>query len=318
MDIKAKKKLLSAILISIGFMVFFISQVQWEHFSLIAERVAIENFLFAFLILFTANFIRTLRFNKIDHTGVGLGNWWIMTQVYNLMTATLPGGAGEAATAYLLKRFSSFNMLSALRILILTRIMDVTWLSALLFFAAMQIGETASYREVAASLSGIAFIVSIIVAHPKSERIIIKLLRKMPIKSRIMNRALERFEDVANISEQSLGGNIFGVTMLLSALSMIGVALSVHFVLISFGTGFTLVQSLYCFGVYALFQMVPVQGIAGIGTQAAWWSLSLKAVGYEVADTIALGIVLHGTFYMFIALMGLIAILFVPVIRKFG
>ena len=87
-----------------------------------------------------------------------------------------------------------------------------------------------------------------------------------------------------------------------SVLMMIVAVISIYFTLRSFGVDFSLLQSVYCFGIYAVFQIVPVQGIAGIGTQAAWWSLALTAAGYQATDTIAIGFVLHGIFYLFIAL----------------
>ena len=83
-----------------------------------------------------------------------------------------------------------------------------------------------------------------------------------------------------------------------------------HLVLQAFGIEFTLIQSAYCYGVYAIFQVVPVQGIAGIGTQAAWWAIALKAAGYHSSDVIALGFILYGIFYLFIAVMGIFSFLF--------
>jgi hypothetical protein len=87
-----------------------------------------------------------------------------------------------------------------------------------------------------------------------------------------------------------------------------GAVILMHLILRSFGIDFTLSQSAYCFGVYAIFQIVPVQGIAGIGTQAAWFALALNAAGYRADDAIALGFVLHGTFYVFISSLGLFSL----------
>jgi hypothetical protein len=90
---------------------------------------------------------------------------------------------------------------------------------------------------------------------------------------------------------------------------MIAGVVSVHLLLRSFGVDFSPLQSTYCYGVYMIFQIVPVQGIAGIGTQAAWWALALNAAGYHSNDLVALGFILHGSFYFFIAVIGLSALL---------
>lgn len=297
-------------------MALLLFKVDWTHFSLIAGRIVVKDIIFAFILLLAANFIRALRFYKIDHHGNKLGHWWVVNQVYNLMTATLPGGAGEAATVYLLKKFSAFNIVSAFRILFLTRLMDLTGLSALLLFAALQMGRATPYREVALWTSAVVSIMTIIITHPKSERSIVRLIEKIPVKGRLLDKVCGRFKEIAEISEKRISGVFFGMTILQSVIMIFIAALSVHFVLISFGTGFSYTQSFYCFAVYALFQIIPVQGIAGIGTQAAWWSIALTIAGYKGPDAIAMGILLHGTFYLFIVLMGLSVLLFLPVIKK--
>jgi hypothetical protein len=224
------------------------------------------------------------------------------------MTATLPEGVGEATTVYQLNKFSSFNILSAFRIFVITRLMDLAAFSAVLLFAFIQISTTASYREVALWLSGSLFIISIFVIHLKIEHHIVRLIQKMPFKGQVMNRIRERFDEINRISESQ--STLLGFMTFQSIVMILIAALSIHFVLRSLGDDFNYVQSFYCFEVYALFQIIQVQGIAGIGTQTAWWSIVLTVAGYKSPDAIAMGIVLHGTLYIFIALMGLSGSLF--------
>jgi hypothetical protein len=105
MDIKVKKRLLWAIFFSICFMVFLLKRVDWKHFSLIAGRLDIKDLIIACIVYILANLVRTFRFCKLDHTDKKLIHWWNINQFYNFITATLPGGLGEAATAYALKRY---------------------------------------------------------------------------------------------------------------------------------------------------------------------------------------------------------------------
>ena len=316
MDIRVKKRLLWASLLSAFIMALLLLKVDWSHFSLIAGRIDILYFFLAFFLYFLANLMRSIRFCKIDHAGNKLSHWWSMNQIYNLVTATLPGVSGEAFTAYLLKRFSTFNMLSALRILFLSRLMDLTAYSAVLLFSAVLISGSTSYRKEAILISGFLFIASMIAAHPTVERFMIKLLQKISFNNRLINRACEKLEEVAVITESRFSASFFGITMIQSMLMIFFAALSAHYMLHSFGTGFTLLQSFYCFGVYALFQMVPIHGIAGIGTQAAWWTLALTVAGYKTSDVIAMGIFLYGTFYMIIAVLGLAAFAVWMMIRE--
>jgi hypothetical protein len=316
MEKQIKKRLLWALLMSAAFTAFLVLKVEWSHFSMIAGRFVFSNIIFAFVLLFLSNIVRTLRFHKIDHAGNKLSHWWVMNQVYNFMTATLPGGAGEASTVFLLKKFSSFNIVSGIRILFLTRLMDLAGLSIVLFFASTQMVRITPYRDFAILISAIVFILSIVATHPKMERLIIHWMQKIPVQGRIIDKIRARFGEINHISEIHASGALFRITTIQSIIMIFIAALSVHYVLRALGTDFSYVQSFYCFGVYALFQIIPVQGVAGIGTQAAWWSIALSVSGYSAPDAIALGIVLHGTFYAFIALMGVSGILIVPVIRK--
>ena len=294
---------------SAGFMAFLLWRVDWEHFSLIAGRLDIKGMLIAFGVFILANLVRTHRFYLLDHTGEKLARWWIINQFYNFITATLPGGAGEAATVYVLKRFSMFNILSAMRILLLTRLMDLAALSGLFCFAAVQMNAYTPYRKTAIMLSGILSVLSMIALVPAIERLILRMMRKLPGRMAIIQRVSGKLDELARIAEGYRKGNYLGVALLQSALIMAGSAVSVHLLFRAIGVDFTPVQSFYCFGVYAFFQIVPVQGIAGIGTQAAWWSLALNAAGYQGPDAIAIGFVMHGAYYLFITVLGFPSIL---------
>lgn len=304
MDIKVKKRLLWATFFSIGFMAFLLLRVDWRHFSIIADRLDMKSLIASFGLFLLANIVRAFRFHRLDHNvSKRLIHWWKLTQFYNFITATLPGGAGEAATVYVLKRFSMFNLLGAFRILLITRLMDVFALSALFFFAAILISSVTPYREAAIWLTGTLFFISSVALLPSSERFVLKLMRGLPGQSILTQRVSGKLSELLKIAEEQRSNNSFGITLFQSVLAVILVSVSVYLLLRSFGVDFTLVQSVYCFGVYAVFQIVPVQGIAGIGTQAAWWSLALNVAGYEAPDAIAMGFVLHGTFYLFITVL---------------
>jgi uncharacterized membrane protein YbhN (UPF0104 family) len=308
-DIKVKKRLIWAIIFSIGFMVFLLTRVKWEEFNLIVSQLSVWDLLIAFGVFTFGNLVRALRFHKLDHTGEGLLQWWNLNAFYNLITATLPGGAGEAATAYALKRFSMLNMIGAFRMILLSRLMDVFAISAVFFISALFIGTAAPYRETVVWISGSMFLVSLSAIIPYSEQFVMRLLQKLPSESSLIIKLRKGLSELINVSEEQRTGNAFSITLVQSIVMIIAAVVSTYFVLRSLGIEFTYMQTAYCFGVYAIFQIVPVQGIAGIGTQAAWWALALNAAGYHATDAIALGFVLHGAFYVFIAIMGMSALL---------
>ncbi len=310
MDIQIKKKLIFATLLSVVIMSFLLFKVDFDQFSLIANRINGTYCFLALIFLFLYHFVRSYRFQMLDHVGNKLGYWWNVNQVYNIITFTLPGGPGEAVSAYLLKRYSKFNMLSAVRIFLLTRLMDLAGFGALLLCTAILIRSDNPYRQAALWVSVLVLISSIIVTHPKAERLIMRLLQKIPVKGRIMQKIYERLADVTKISEECFSGSVYGVSMFQSLLVAGSLALSTTFMMQALGTEFTLIQGLYCAGIYALFQVVPVHGVAGIGTQTTWWSIALSAAGYKASDAIAMGLVLHGSLYLLNGTLGLCALLF--------
>jgi hypothetical protein len=143
-------------------------------------------------------------------------------------------------------------------------------------------------------------------------------MRKLPGQNRLMKSLREKINELSVISEEHSGRNILGITLIQSAFVIIAVAVSLHLILISCDTGLTLMQSFYCYTVYAVLQIIPIQGIAGIGTQPARWVVALNMAGYKAQDVVALSIILHGTLYVFISLMGLSAFLIWLISRKFS
>jgi hypothetical protein len=316
MDIKVKKRLLWAILISIGFTVFLLFRVDWNHFSIIAGRLDIKKLIYAYCVFLLGNLVRTFRFYKLDHMNMKLTNWWYISAFYNFITATLPGVSGEAATVYVLKRYSAFNILGALRILLLSRLLDIFALSALFFVTAIMMHSDTSYREAAIVLSGTLFLLSLVASIPSSEKFVLRLLQKLPGHRALITRVCEKLSELIKISEEQRSNNYFRIILFQSVLLWIGGIVLMHLVLRALGIDFTLIQSAYCFGVYAIFQIIPVQGIAGIGTKAAWYALALNASGYHAPDAIALGFILHGIFYLFIASTGIFTVLVWFNVRK--
>jgi uncharacterized protein (TIRG00374 family) len=310
MDIKVKKRLLWAILFSIGFTVFLLLRIDWNHFSVIAGRLDIKYLIAAYCMFLFGNLIRTFRFIQLDHTDKKLSHWWNINAFYNFITSTLPGGTGEAATAYVLKRFSKFNILGALRILLLSRLMDMFALSALFFIAAIMMHSDTSYREAAIWLSGTLFLISSITLLRSCEQFVMRLLQKLSGHSTLIKRVCEKLSELLIISEEQRSNNSYTIVLFQSVMMMIAGITSIHLALRAFGVDFTFIQSLYCYGIYAVFQIIPVQGIAGLGTQAAWWALALNAAGYKSSDVIAMGFVLYGIFYFIVTVIGLFSMSF--------
>ena len=316
MDAKLKKKLLWATLISAVLMFFLLLKVDWEQFTVIAGRMDLRYLIASFSVFMLGNLVRTFRFRQLDHTDKKLKLWWDINAFYNFITSTLPGGAGEAATVYVLKWFSVINIIGAFRILLISRLMDLSALTALFFLASIHISNSVSYREAAVWLSGTLFLLTLTVLTPASERFVLRLLQRLPGNFMFVQKVCEKLNELLEIVKARQNIRYHLLMIIQSVLVVSGGIVTLHLLMQAFGINFLLVQSVYCYGVYLVFQIVPVQGIAGLGTQAAWWALALNAAGYKTADAIAVGFVLYGTFYFFIAILGLSAVIVWLINRK--
>jgi len=167
-------------------------------------------------------------------------------------------------------------------------------------------------------LSGILLTVSVLALIPKTEHLILGLMQKLPGRSRIMIKAKEKLTELTKVTEMHHSARSAIVTLGYSLLFISCVGVSLHFILRAYDVEFTKMQSFYCYTVYAILQLIPVQGIAGIGTQPARWVVALHMAGYKGPETVALSIVIHGTFYVFISIMGVTALLIWFMSRKAG
>ena len=304
-----KKKILLSTIITLVSLILIFKIIDWKTIISLTKELKTSQIIIAFLFLSLANVIRSLRFYKLNYHEQSFVNWWITAQIYNMMTATLPGGFGEAVTAYILKKFLSIDLLVVIRILIISRIMDLGSLSALTLLSSLQVKTAANYSDMTIVVSSILMILSFVLIIPAYERKMIRYLQYLlPKRGPILERVQIRIIDLHDTLQAHNNKDAF-IASLYSLLVALGAAISTYWVLQGYGVNFTWQQSFYCFGIYALFQIVPIQGIAGIGTQAAWWALALTSAGYQGSDAVALGMLLHGTFYVFITIMAIIALL---------
>ena len=61
--------------------------------------------------------------------------------------------------------------------------------------------------------------------------------------------------------------------------------------------------------------MLPLQGIAGIGTTAAWWAIALTMLGVPAHEAATVGAVLYVAFYV---VMIALCVLCLPLLRGRG
>jgi uncharacterized membrane protein YbhN (UPF0104 family) len=299
-----------AVLISVGFLFFVLKRINWREFVNFGNAADYGMIAAGFGALFLANVVRALRFRHLDPLRQKFGSWWVMGQAYNLMTATFPGGTGEVATAYLLKRFYNFDWLSGIKILVVTRVMDLAVLTGLFLSSALIVRRVHNLTISAIVVAAVLFVLSVIMLIPPFQRLFVEGLRRLYPKrawfsAKVFGLA-QRISEGARFrgAMASFVSGAYTITMQLLAIC------SIYLVLLGLGVDLTFFETIFCFGIYVLFQLVPVQGFAGLGTQAAWWAIALSLAGYTGGNTVALGLALYATFYVFIAMLCLLAVVY--------
>lgn len=297
-----KRRVLLAGLASVIFSVALLYRLDWHAFGQLIERIDPLPVVAGAGCLIAANVLRAERFRLIDSKSGSLRHWWEMTQVYNWMTSTLPAGSGEVATVYLLRRFGSLDWWAGIRLLLIARIMDVWSLALFLVIAAGLDLDILSRRPaiVTVVVSMVLSLVGVALLTPSLQTSTQGLLRKIPWLER---RLPFTGPDTAFGSDHVASPLIYSLGM--QALSTSSVLL----ILQGLGTHLTVSQSAFCLGSYLLLRLIPIQGIGGVGTQAAWWTLSLQVAGYQGSNAVSLGILLYAVNYITLSSMGAAAIL---------
>ena len=127
----------------------------------------------------------------------------------------------------MLVNISNFNLLSALRILFLSRLLDLFAISAIFFFVAFQMSGSTPYRNVAIFVSGILFFVSIVALIPASEQFVMELLQRLPGKAALIQKTSDKLAELIEIAEEQRSINSFGITMVQSVLMMMAGCISI-------------------------------------------------------------------------------------------
>jgi len=302
------KKILLSIIISSVFVYFILQKIDLRGLVEIQKNINYDELLIGFIILIFANVVRAKRFQIIDSQDLALTQWWIISQIYNMFTAMLPGGSGEALTAYMLKKAAFYKFGGAVRILFLTRIMDAASLAIIFLLSSSFISGIVLFRKTSIVLALTIFFLSLLLLLPRTEHFLIAILERIFSRDNKIGKFIfSQTDNFKNINSMKKYKRSYVKELFFSLVIILGAALSVYYVLHAFKVKFNLIQSFYCFGIYAFFQMVPVHGVAGIGTQAAYWSLALSSAGYSNNNCLALGVALHATFYIFIFFIGISA-----------
>lgn len=260
-----------------------------------------------------ANFARAARFHLLDGQRHSLARWWVTTQVYNLATSTLPGGLGELVTAVLFRRVSVGGWAGAFRLLIVARLLDLVTLLGLFVAAmwALGLAWTTPIGWVSCSTAALLGLVALALLVPRTQVLALKtllrlapLLSRLPLASRrqsLVTKAQSTLETLIAATGTTSRRAWLGIAAWSVVMGIVSASI-VMVVLHGFGGRLSLVASCASYGLYVLLQLIPLQGIAGVGTQSARWAVALALVGIGVQEATVDSVALYLCLYAIVAL----------------
>jgi len=311
------RRWLGAILISGAFAAVLLTiappELIVDYFRNLRPRTLVGPFLWLVL----GGLLRAERLRILLTSRPPLGKLYALTQLDKLVGAALPGGLSEAVSAWAMRSVLNTPIHLGLMALLVGRVFDVfVLLSLALFVVGSGLVALEAYSSL---LQGSAIVLlSAIVAlgyvHLRSPRLLATLLNRFAAMQRspsrtgnVLRRALELVSEA--IDRLPSDRRIVPIIALTLGMHFTNVQ-AVRILLAGEGLDFGFPAGIAIFVTFVLLRMLPVQGLGGIGTTAAWWAIALAALGVPAQQAIVVGTVLFIAFYVLLSCLCLTALPF--------
>ncbi len=307
-------KILLALLVTLIFL-FLLYRLQKislrELLSLFAGASTRLLFL-GFVVMLTANLVRSLRFHFLLGRHGYLKTLFASNNVYNLATATFPGGLGEIFSVFIFQRYNGINTGTAFSLIVLSRLFDLLSL-CLIIMVALKYCSCSLAKLLALASLGFGTL-SLLLLIPPINRTLVGLLNRFLPPYSFLNKIKDFLSQVEGALSYVHNAREWFFLLLLSFVMTSLNILSLLVLLQAIGINISFAACSISFGIYAILQLLPVHGIGGVGTQEAWWTLGLTSVGVPKEVAIPVSFFLHGMFYLYILVIAVF--LGFPLLKK--
>lgn len=227
---------------------------------------------------------------------------------YSLSCMVAPGGLGELSLPLLLKRFQ-VRLGDSMGLLMLTRLSDLcgsVMLMAVTFpFIPIDEAVLASIGWIKLPLMVVLLLLILVIGLLLSKRLQSRVLgwlgnSRTNMVKRIAGELSLAFAVLNELPRKNVLMLVTDTVLLKGTMVVfyyfIGLVLAVHV---------SLAQAAFAMGLMSLLLAFPIQGVAGLGSEDAWWALSLRIVGLAEPVAIVTGITFHLINLLFIAVLGI-------------
>jgi glycosyltransferase 2 family protein len=299
-----------AVLITIVLVSLLFTQVDLRDIITTLQNIN-PLYLLAGFLLYTISYVfRAWRFHILLNKEVSIRDLFHIECVHNMMNNLLPARTGELSYIYLLKKGSNRTTGEGIATLVLARIFDFVCIIVLFFIAAM---FTKNLPQIILStiwiiglllLFFIAFLAFLF--HSKHPLTYLKHffhkvhLDQYKIGVYVLNKGTETITCLDKIRDRWIYSQIFLISLpiwltnyLMVFVLMTGMNLNLPLQVVVLGSTFSLISTL-----------LPVNGIAGFGTQEGFWVLIFVPLGLTLNSAIVSAFIVHIVIITYYVILG--------------
>ncbi|MEK6916376.1 MAG: lysylphosphatidylglycerol synthase transmembrane domain-containing protein, partial [Nanoarchaeota archaeon] len=252
--------------------------------------------LFYFLLMV----LRSVRFRKVLGNKLSLNQLLPIVLFQNLLLNVIPFRIGELSYIYYVKKIGKQSYHKGISTLIITKVFDLAILITLFIIAVISLGkerlpEFANFIPFLIFFLVLMFSVLLLLIYPqklllslatKLEKFILTKTNKFNFITGNLKKLIKAFED---FKSPSLLINTLILSILISVLGFSGF----YFAIVSLGFYLPIAVLIIGSTFSVLANLLPVNGVAGLGIVEGIWALVLTLFGYSLEEAIVLGFSLH-------------------------
>jgi uncharacterized protein (TIRG00374 family) len=300
----SKTTLASLILTALVIVVVGLS-LEWTHALQTLHQVDLGWIGWA-LVIFAINYwLRTIRFRLLlNRTSEGTRDLLAVTMLHGLFNYLLPAKSGELSYLVLAKRHLDISLPESAATLITARFFDFGVIALLLPFAVHQF-----YHEIprwlilssAVYCVGVLAAAALLVAYLRTAKSRPPRLER-DLVTRIRN-GFDRTVDSLRIIDQRR--QYLRLWLVTSAIWLC-VLLNYYFITASLGFDPTFSQMVVISLILIPLTLIPVQGIANVGTHEAAWIAAFTMFGYSFESALTVAVTSHVVMFAMFVLLGVV------------
>ena len=301
------KKVILSIIVTIVLLYILLSTITYGDISKLFNTIPSIWILAVWGIYFIYLQLIRLRFSMLMHSQkIGLWNLFSIITIHNFYNRLLPLKTGEISYVYMLKHQHGLPAAEGAATLIIARIFDYVTVSFMFVISSLLlINKTPPYVATVTIiisvllLVSVAFLFSIATIGLRvlnlTEKIFAKVgLNRFSVTSLILNKIRELVDSFQTISQAKTYLNTF-----LLSLSIWGCMFFMHYWLLK-GMGLHIdVLKVIIGSTFCIFtNILPLHGIAGLGTYETGWTIGYLMVGFNQEVAISSAFIAH-MFFLF-------------------